>query len=97
MRSALGYGTGHTHSLVDFFGGRPFLNRVHNLTWKSCVSSFTLPFRLMQWDIATHPGSGWPGILALEIDPAINVRDGQKLGDLGVCYHFGFRTSQDTH
>lgn len=45
----------------------------------------------------TYSGSRRPGIFALKVDPAIDVRDRQELGDLVVCHDFGLRASQDSH
>lgn len=47
--------------------------------------------------LQTYLGCGWPGLLALEADPGIDVGNRQEFGDLGVCHHFRRGTCQDSH
>ena len=47
--------------------------------------------------LKAYPGSGRPSVPAFKVDPAIDVRNRQELGDAGMCHHFRLWLSQDTH
>lgn len=47
--------------------------------------------------LLTHPGAGWPCILAFELGPSLDLWEAHELGDFGVSHHFRLRLLEDTH